>query len=71
MFLLADGAEKNIGAAKNILQQRAEEKSIKVGSVMGINDLTSIFKFADAKSSCYIHEPPNECMVLFCILIHK
>uniref|UniRef100_A0A914ZC74 Uncharacterized protein n=1 Tax=Panagrolaimus superbus TaxID=310955 RepID=A0A914ZC74_9BILA len=60
IYLLIDGAENTAENSRENLQRKAEEKSIKLGNVMQITDISAIFKFAEDKASCYIHEPPME-----------
>uniref|UniRef100_A0A914XYA4 Uncharacterized protein n=1 Tax=Panagrolaimus superbus TaxID=310955 RepID=A0A914XYA4_9BILA len=60
IYSLIDGAENTAQNSRENLQRIAEEKSIKLGNVMQITDMSAIFKFAEDKSSCYIHDPPME-----------
>uniref|UniRef100_A0A914Q2P3 Uncharacterized protein n=1 Tax=Panagrolaimus davidi TaxID=227884 RepID=A0A914Q2P3_9BILA len=58
IFKVCEGFEKDDNVARSQLQDKAVEKTIKLGNIMDLSELPNLFKFAEDNSTCLFIEPP-------------
>jgi hypothetical protein len=62
MFLLSPDNDDDSNFARLGLQDKAnDDNTIKVGNYMDLENITSLFKFADTGAKTIFIEPPVEC----------
>uniref|UniRef100_A0AC34FXB3 Uncharacterized protein n=1 Tax=Panagrolaimus sp. ES5 TaxID=591445 RepID=A0AC34FXB3_9BILA len=60
VYMLSETTDNNGDIARDIIQTKADARSIIIGNVMDINEMANLFKFAEDQSQCLIVKPPSE-----------